>query len=198
MDLDPSPPMKVGNVAALLRAREPKWRRFLKTTIRTRRPSGILLLLDGDVDLPKKERFCPGRLSRELCHVAREEGAGKMFSLAAVFAIQEYESWLIAGLENLRGLRLHDDRPGIRGDAVAPEGNLESAPRNAKKWLRQNSDCGYNPTTEQEPFTRLLVKKAIPERLGAMPSFQRLQRAITGLLDGMKTGNHILSPEPPS
>lgn len=197
LDLDPAPAVKVGHVVGLLRAREPSWPRLLQSTIRSHRPSGILLLLDGDVDLPKKEILCPGRLSRELCQVAREAGGGKMFSFAAVFALQEYESWLIAGVESLRGRALHDGRPGIRADAAAPERDLEGAPRDAKRWLKQHSACGYNSTTEQEPLTRLLLERPFPTRLAAMPSFQRLQRAVSRLIEGMRTGNHVLSPEPP-
>jgi hypothetical protein len=194
LELDPQP-VKVGNVAALLRARKPDWRRRLLSTVRSHHPAGVMVLLDGDGNLPRKEPFCAGKLGRELCQIARDEGGGTMFSLAAVFAMKEYESWLIGGVESLRGQPLADGRPGIRIDAEAPPGNLEDSPRDAKQWLKNNSDCGYKPTTEQEPLTQLLVKRPFPDRLTDMPSFQRLERALIRLLAGMKTGNHILSPD---
>ena len=72
-----------------------EWRRFLRLAAKTRRNiGGCLLLLDGDSDAKIEEQdFCARRAARLLAAESQEVGAGKMFSLAVVFACQEFESW---------------------------------------------------------------------------------------------------------
>jgi hypothetical protein len=166
--------------------------------LRTRRPSGVLVLLDGDVDLPAKEPFCPGKLGRDIAGIAKEEGGGTMFSLASVFALQEYESWLIAGIESLSGRPLPDGRSGVRAGVAAPERDLEAHPRDAKGWLRKHMDAPYKPTSHQGPLTKLLIEQSFPTRLTDMPSFQRLLRAVTELVGAMQAGRHIVTPTKPA
>jgi hypothetical protein len=193
--LDPSP-FRVKKVTDLIRRNEKNWKRFLGAARKRRDLGGVLLLLDGDIRLAQRQKFCARDVGRELSRAARQEGAGSMFSVASVFALQEYESWLIAGVEALAGKPLPpDNRPGIRAGTVAPTDDLEAKPRDAKQWLRQHMDSGYKPTTDQEPLTRLLVANLGSLRARGLRSFRRLESAIQQLVDAIRSGNHVVTPE---
>jgi hypothetical protein len=194
--LDPDPFM-VGNVVELLRARQPSWRRYLRAALKKRNLGGILLLLDGDIRLPRGEVFCAARLARELAREARQEGAGRLFSVATVFALQEYESWLIGGVQALADRPLPpDNRAGIVAGTQPPQGDLEQHPRNAKGWLGQHmASRSYKETLDQEPLTRLLVQDLAPLRQRGMRSFVRLESAVGRVVAAIRTGTHIASPE---
>jgi len=113
-----------------------------------------------------------------------------------VFACQEYESWLIAGVEALAGRPLPPDgRPGVHPGTTAPAGNLELAPRDAKKWLGKHMASGYKPTMDQGPLTKLLVENLGPVRQRALRSFRRLETALQELVNAIRSGNHIVTPE---
>jgi hypothetical protein len=194
-----SAPFMVGNVADLIRGRNPRFERYLGAARKKQSLGGVLVLLDGDVRLPGKEVFCAKGLAYELSEVARRQGAGATFSLASVFAMQEYESWLIGGVEALAGQPLPpDNRPGIRAGTMPPDGNLELRPRDAKGWLKQHmASRSYKVTIDQEPMTRLLVRCLDPLRRRGMRSFQRLEAAVRALVIAIRSGQHIVTPVPP-
>jgi hypothetical protein len=126
---------KIGGIHNITGARRrAEWVDKLNAAIRTRDKLGsILLVLDGDSDTTVEgERFCAQRIARLFVERARSVGAGSVFSLACVFALQEYESWLLAGARSLAGKTLPDGRSGLRADATPPLGDLEVAPRDAK------------------------------------------------------------------
>jgi len=78
----------------------------------------------------RKEEFCAAIFAR-LAQWARQAGAGTTFSLATVFACQEYESWcwpVPTVLRPASGGRASGTSAGYDG----PEGDLERAPRDAK------------------------------------------------------------------
>jgi hypothetical protein len=189
-------PFKVGSVVDLLRARQPTWKRYLGAVRKKRDLGGVLLLLDGDVTLPRREPFCAKKLALELAEQAKQEGAGTLFSLACVFALQEYESWLLGGVEALAGKLLSpDDRPGIEAGTLPPAGDLEAAPRDAKGWLGRHMAAGtYKPTLDQEPLTRLLVQDLAPLRQRSMRSFRRFEAAVGQLVQAIRSGAHVVTP----
>jgi hypothetical protein len=106
--------LRVGNVAKLTGRRAGEWARFIGVARKRRNLGGILLLLDGDVPPAGEREFCARRTGWDFSRRAREQGAGSLFSVASVFALQEYESWLIGGIEALAGRLLPPDgRPGV-------------------------------------------------------------------------------------
>lgn len=61
-----------------------------------------------------------------------------------VVAVRELESWLIAGVQSLRGYR------GVPND-LSPPDNVETI-RGAKEWLDRHLIGGYKETIDQLPF----------------------------------------------
>jgi hypothetical protein len=135
-----------------------------------------------------------------LSRIARKEGAGSVFSAATVFALKEYESWLIAGVEALAGKLLPRlGRPGVVAGTVPPADDLEVSLRDAKSWLGKHMKSGYKPTTDQEPLTALLVANLDPLRSRGLRSFRQLEKALGLLTEGFRLGNHVVTPhEPPA
>jgi hypothetical protein len=130
-------------------------------------------------------------LLRSLASAAMQVGAGKEFSVAVVFARQEYETWLIAGVSSLAGRGLRDGRL-IRSNAKAPEGDLETSPRDAKGWLDNIIEGGYKPTRDQAALTRLVDLEVIRAR--KLRSFRRLESAVSSLLEAIRHDRPIVSP----
>jgi hypothetical protein len=193
--LDPKP-MRVGKVPDLLARNEEKWVKYLGAARKRANLGGVLLILDGDVRLPKNQDFCAVRVGQTFTRIARQQGAGSVFSVAVVFALQEFESWLIAGVEVLAGKPLSPKgRPGVKKETVAPEGDLEQHPRDAKGWLRRCMHSGYKPTVDQEPLTRLLVEQLDVVRNRGLRSFHRLENALQQLVNACRSGNHVATPE---
>src|SRR5713101_6094292 len=90
-------PFRVKGWGYLLRENGKEWIRYLKAAAVDHRPlGGVLLILDGDIK--GQGAFCARNKAWEFSRLAREAGAGSQFSVATVFALQEYETWLIAGI----------------------------------------------------------------------------------------------------
>ena len=163
--------------------------------------SGGRLLLDGDPETiiddqtSTRKPFCAVDVARSLAEWAREAGGGAILSVACVFARQEYESWLLAGFESLRGKALPDGRPGVSADAPLPAEDTDTHPRDAKRWLSQNMARGYKETTDQRVLTEMVSLESIRRR--DPRSFRRLEHAIAELCEAIRTDNHIVSPVSP-
>ena len=152
-------PFRVGSVDKLVKADFRNWKRFLGASLKRPNVGGVLLILDGDIEKVGGKEFCAAAVAKSLAGAAMHVGAGETFSVAVVFARQEYETWLIAGVASLAGQRLPDGRL-IKPNAKAPEGDLEASPRDAKGWLRAIVDGGYKPTRDQAALTRLVDLEA--------------------------------------
>jgi hypothetical protein len=124
---------------------------------------------------------------------AKKVGAGRLFSVAIVFACLEFESWLIAGAESLVGTTFSDGRREILKLHEAVPENPEKAPRNAKGWFNKTFVTGYRPTRDQAELTRLVDLQVVRAR--RMRSFQRLEAAIDELVTAVRSGNHVVTPE---
>ncbi len=131
-------------------------------------PSGRILIIlycdDG----------CPADMGPEL--LTRAKAVRPDHTIGVVLAKKEFESWFLASIESLRGLR------GISENAKKPD-NPESI-RNAKGWLSQQMEQGgrYSPITDQPALTSKFDMQAA---LSA-DSFNKCYREIKQL---------ILSPE---
>lgn len=195
LQLDPYEPFIVGHVAGLLKDDGAEWRRYLEAARRTRgEVGGCLLILDGDFEPVRGQGFCDKEAALKLAEQAKIVGGGVVFSVAVVFACQEYESWLLAALESLAGKKLPDGTLGVRADAVAPSGDLEQAPRDAKGAMRKQMTSGYKPTIHQAPLTELMDLDCIRKR--QMRSFRRLESAVDQLIAAFRDQKPIISPMP--
>ncbi|MCI0458102.1 MAG: DUF4276 family protein [Gemmataceae bacterium] len=194
--LDPDP-FRVGGIHALTGNKQQEWKKKLAAAAKRSRLGGVLLVLDGDADKVEGKSFCATTVARLLSARARDVGAGTRFSVATVFSCMEYESWLLAGLEVLAGKPLPDSRPGVKAGQRAPEGDLEKAPRDAKKRLSECMESGYKETLDQEPLTKLLIEDLKPVRDRGLRSFRRLESAIAQLVEALRSDKHIVTPEDP-
>ncbi len=155
--------------------------------------SGVIILMDGDV-LPSRgnDPLCAPTTAREMARIAKRAGAGKTISVAVVFAMQEVESWLIAGANSLAGKPI-DGRPGLNSQISLPTSDLEIAPRDAKKWLGRNMSAGYIATTDLAGFLKIVDLNQIRAR--KMRSFRRLENAVMEICRALVSGNHIATPQ---
>jgi hypothetical protein len=132
-----------------------EWHKGIRLAARRSNGGGVLAVYDGDLkSFPPGSgtAFCARNAPRSLAAAAVAEGAGKTFSLAVVFACREYETWLVAGAESLRGRRFRDGRLALPATATIPPGEPES---HGKRWLDRNYP-NYRPTLDQGPLTELL------------------------------------------
>ena len=145
----------------------------------------------------------PGALSllADEFRAAPEEGHGQVIltthspRLLDHFEVDQIrvvdETWLIAGATSLAGRRSPDGRL-IKANAKTPRGDLEAGPRDAKGWLRGIIEGGYKPARDQAVLTKLVDLEAIRAR--ELRSFRRLESAVSGLLQAIRTDKPITSP----
>jgi len=104
--------------------------------------SAILVLFDAD------KGGCPAQLGPQGVHWARERIGN--FPVYVVIAKNEYEAWLIASIETLRGQReiQHNAEPPPDVEAI----------RDAKGWLEKHMPSGrkYSETSDQVALTTVL------------------------------------------
>ena len=93
-----------------------EWLRAITLAGRRSQGGGVLAVYDGDLkSFPPGSgaAFCARTAATSLAAAAVEAGAGRMFSLAVVFACVEYETWLVAGAKGL----MIDYQPMFTGSA---------------------------------------------------------------------------------
>jgi hypothetical protein len=164
-----------------------------KYAVKRKDLGGVLTVLDGDA----KRRvlgseFCARDHARQLVSMARAEGAGAIFSLSVVFACKEFESWLIAGVESLAGQPLKQGLEGIKPGTTAPDGDLEASPRDAKGWLSDRMTAKYKAPRDQAHLTSKVDLDLIRKR--GMRSFDRLEHALSELVESFRSGKMIATP----
>ena len=182
---------RVGQLGSLAKDDYKKWKRMLGAAAKTREFGGVLLLLDGDVKQPGGS-WCAVTAAKALVEQAVTQGAGSTYSLAVVFARQEFESWLIAGIESLACERTNDGRLIAPEGILPPEGDLENAPRDAKGWLNELMEGGYKPTRDQVELTRKVDIGST--RIREMRSFRRLESAVNQIVTAVRSGEHVATP----
>jgi hypothetical protein len=190
VSIDPDT-FRVGHVNKLVKDKYREWKRWLAASLKRRKVGGVLLVLDGDVKRVGTDPFCAATEASSLAREAAPVGGGVIFSVAVVFARQEYESWLIAGIESLAGKRLPDGR-AIAKNANAPQGDLEESPRDAKGWFSTVIEAGYKPTRDQAALTDLIDLQVVRNR--KLRSFQRLESALAELVSAVRSEKHVATP----
>jgi len=189
--LDPNS-FVVGGVHKLLKEDCRNWIRWLRAAGKRREIGAVLLVLDGAARSVGQEVFCAVKVARKLAAEATRARGGELFSVAAVFACQEYESWLIAGVESLAGKRLKDGRQGVKSGTNPPDGDLESAPRDAKGWLEKVMTSGYSPVKDQAYLTDMVSLELVRNR--PMRSFRRLENAVSQIVRAIRNECPLTSP----
>ncbi len=199
--VDGAEPFRVSGIGPLVKDNCANWHRWLATAGKTRKDVGaVLLVLDADANrVPgnwasyttkyKSTDFCPYRVAAMLAHEARASRAGEAFSLAAVFAVQEFEAWLVAGIESLRGITLAERRGIVPAGAAVPPIDIES--KRDAKGLLESIVRGYNPSLDQAILAAKVDLSAVAAR---SRSFRRLQSALSQLADAVRAGKAIVSP----
>ena len=168
-----------------------EWLRKVKLAARRSNLGGILAVFDGDSRVfpaGTSSAFCAATAAKLMARAATEAGAGRIFSLAVVFACAEYETWLIAGTESLAGKSFRDGRPVLPRGLEFPAGNPES---HGKGWLEKHCP-GYRPTRDQCPLTELVDLSVV--RAKKLRSFVRLENALDQLLAAAGEGCFIATP----
>lgn len=189
--LDPDP-FVVRSVGRLVRDRCRNWLRWLGAAAKRRDLGAVLLVLDGDDPTIHGQEFCAAEVARRLAQEATRARGGDSFSVAVVFARQEYESWLIAAVESLSDRRLKDGRAGVKPGLTPPTGDLEVAPRNAKGWLGDAMVSGYSPVKDQALLTEIADLEQIRSR--PMRSFRRLENATRQIVLAIRDDHPLTSP----
>lgn len=186
-------PFRVGEINRLVKNDYREWKRKLSACLKRQCVGGVLLVLDGDIKRVGDAEFCAATVAKSLAEVARSVGGGSTFSVATVFARQEYESWLIAGIESFAGKTLPDGRK-VAENIVLPDGDLEER-RDAKGWLKMAIQGGYKVTRDQITLTQWLDLQLVRNR--GMRSFQRLESAVGELVAAIRSEKHVATPSGP-
>lgn len=168
------------------------WEDWLLQAAKRGALGGVLLIADGDKALP----FCAGRTALSLAVRAAAAGAGRLFSVAVVIAQQEFETWLVAGVESLAGKPLAGGHPGILPGAKPPSGLLEQHPRDAKGWLSSQMPASwpYKPTQHQAQLAQMVNLELI--RNAHLRSFRRLDQSLDKLIHAVRNNRPIALPAP--
>jgi hypothetical protein len=192
---------RVGSLGHLVKDNCKEWHRFVGAAFRTRKDvAAILLVLDGDIErVPATWRpyvgrhgttdFCARRVAAMLAAEARFVRAGEAFSLAVVFAMQEFEAWLVAGIETLRGTALAEMRGTIPDRVRVPTVEIESK-RDAKGLLRDQVPQ-YQETLDQGLLAGKIDLSVVRTRCR---SFRRLDSAIGQIVQAVRAGTTTVSP----
>jgi len=180
---------RVKNLGKLVKNDFDDWGKKLRAAAKRRNLGGVLLLLDGDSKSFENEAFCPASAAKRLAEKAKDVGGGSVFSVACVFACQEFESWFIAAIKGFREL---PDGRRIDLPETLPD-DPESSPRDAKSWLRSVVNTGYKPTQDQAVFANAMDFELL--RVARNRSFLRLENAVSQLIEAARSENHAVSPE---
>ncbi len=189
--------IRAGNAAGLITWDKDKnqpdfseWHRILQIAAR-RKPAAVLAIFDGDAKTfpaGSINGFCAVTAAKLMAFTAWEAGAGKLFSLAVVFACMEYESWIIGGAESLAGKTFKDGRPVLSANLNISHAQPETR---GKRWLEKNCP-GYRPTRDQAPLTELVDLDMVRKK--NLRSFARLENAFDQLRQAAESGAFVSTP----
>lgn len=198
--VDPEP-YRAKGVATLVKDNCRKWHNWLQSAGKTRPNLGaVLLVLDGDLDrVPPywstythkfgTSEFCAHRTAAMLGEEARTVRAGEMYSVASVFVMKEFETWLLGGIESLRGKSLAGARGIVPMNATCPAIDLERK-RDAEGELRKIIPL-YSKSLDQGVLAREVDLEVVRNRCR---SFRRFCSAVQQLADAIRSGQHVVTP----
>lgn len=135
---------------------------------------GLVVTFDADDD-------CPAVLGPRARTMVSATGLDVPFSI--IIPRQEFEAWLVAGAEGLRGRR------GLPADLVAPDD--PEALRDGKGWLGARMPRWYSPTVDQAALASAFDMERARQR---SPSFARCWREVERLVRALRGA----TPPPPA
>lgn len=194
-------PFRVRGLATLVKNDCSDWHRWLNAARKTRANLGaVILMLDGDpAQVPKSWKryeslfgsntFCARYAASALAEESRSSRVGNQYSLATVFAMKEFETWLLGGVESLRGKPLADGRGTVPTNVVCPNIDLENK-RDAKGQLKRIIP-GYDQSLDQIVLAREVDLAAVRNRCR---SFRRFCSAVQQLSDAIRSGVCVVTP----
>jgi len=131
---------------------------------------GIVVIFDADDD-------CAATLGPQLTEFAREHI--ESIPVYVVLAVREYESWLLASIDSLKG------KAGLRQDPELPSGGPESK-RDAKGWIERNMiERPYVETLHQAKMTNWLDVNLAAKN---SRSFRKLLNDVEDLVERVRDG----------
>jgi hypothetical protein len=196
-------PIRVSSLGKLAKDDGAEWLRLLTYAGKTRHdPAGVLLVLDGDtkrvspqwktyIQRSGSDRFCGYRAAAILGEQAKQIGAGVKFSVATVFIMREFEAWLLAGIESLRGKSLAENRGIVPQAASVSADYLFEVKRDAKRELRKQIPQ-YQESLDQLALARQVDLAAIRSRCR---SFRRFESAIRSLVVAARNDRPTITPQ---
>jgi hypothetical protein len=198
-------PFRVENLGTLVKNDCEKWKRLLGAAAKQKPLAGVLLVLDGDIDkVPSSwssyvkqfgPTFCPCHVAAILAAVARGQGAGSRFSVAVVFAMKEFETWIVAGIEGIRNIELASRRGRVSLSVSYPATTiaLEDV-RDAKGLL-----CEQVPEYKQSLDQAILADEFDLQLASTRSrSFRRMSSALSQLVTAVRNGQPVVTPTLPS
>ena len=136
--------------------------------------------------------FCAWRAAAQLTEESRRAGGGEVVSVASVFVMQEFEAWLLAGVEGLCGVERADGRGRVPADAQFDGKDVE-ANRDAKGRLRKIVPH-YSETLDASALAQHMNLAKAAER---SRSFRRLISALRTVAEATRAAESIVSPPLP-
>lgn len=189
-------PLRVSGVPSLSGRNQRKLVSYVQAAAKRPNTAAVLLVLDGDADKFEGRRFCAKSVAIELAQRAKDAGAGATFSFACVLVVQEFETWLIGGIESLAGRALGDAGELFPAGLVAPPDLQGCNEYLGKGWIQGNiTSSKYRETQHQSLLAREV--EFAPIRARRLRSFRRLESALQSLLTAVRSGVHDVSPVAP-
>ena len=118
--------------------------------------TAVIVVFDADDDAACE-------VGPHLCELVKRNSIA--VPTCVVLAVRELESWLVAGVDSLRGYR------GVPSDLSPPED--PEFKRGAKEWLDQRLTGGYKETIDQLPLLHKLDYRAARTRAPSLDKFLR-------------------------
>ena len=142
----------------------------------------IIVMMDADKD-------CPQQLASKMSSIASQQNIA--MPVAMVCPNVEYEAWLIASIDVMRGHSIGHRKAEIELDASCPE-DVEGI-RDAKGWLSEHmiGRRSYKPTQDQAPLTAWIDLQLAVNR---SRSFKRLCHAVEEVVAGIRSGTADVTP----
>ena len=190
---------RVGNLSKIVsKQNEDCFLRFLKSAEKKPNLGAVLLLLDGDANSEQRFHtskgvmsFCAKEMGTFLALRAKEEtGAGTVFSFTSIFAMQEFESWILAGNPKFAELLRRENERRHDNQKI----NTEIAPRDVKGKIKELTGEIYREKLDQERFTSGIDIDLMLRSEPCIRSFRRLYHAFEQILEAIRSGKHVATP----
>jgi len=156
--------------------------RMLDYAAKDPRCAAIVVMVDADEE-------CAQELAQKISKIARIRNIS--LPVATVCPNAEYETWLIASIDSIKGRPIGQRGATIELGATCPE-DVETI-SDAKKWLsdRMPKHFTYKPGQDQIALTTMMDLSLASER---SRSFRRLRHAVEEVVAGIRTSSTTVTP----